>query len=377
MKAASLTLSVLIGLATMSFNTPAAELSVAKEKSVTTAPLVPERFIPSINDDRNLDFQTVYPEPDAKGIQIMKNSDMVIDTRGNLYVTGPRLINDEGFGTSALSKITPDGVISILTLPMNEQLTAIAIDSHDNIYLSVYSGSGVGDSHAGGGYSMVPKFISDLTSKSPFFIVRKLQPDGKLSIFIPKNKSDCFFNFAVDGNGVLYSDSCSSLIKISKRRGIGSKKETLVDFSVGAARMDRSARAMVIDGENNLIYAENSFIRGGNTPNQSNNVGVSYDLIKKISPAGDVTDIAGIKIEGDAGVADKAGFKKISSLTIDSRDNIYVLEPQQKTIRKITNGVISTLVNDTGEDAMSIAIHGDNLYILRESGIDVVRNLSI
>jgi hypothetical protein len=377
MKAALFSIASLIGIVAMSINTHATESAIASAKPA--APLIPERFIPSINDDRNLDFQTVYPEPDAKGIQIMKNSDMVIDSRGNLYVTGPMLINDQGYGHSSLSKITPAGVISIQTLLMSEQLTSMAIDAHDNIYLSIYSGSGLEDSHAGGGYSMIPKFISDLTRPSSFFTVRKLQPDGQLSMFIPKNKSDCFFSFAVDSNGVLYSDSCNSLIKISSRGFTGRKRESLIDFTENANSIEHSAPAMAIDGDNNLIYVEHNVPKGKNGQSKSTGTDDSYDLIKKISSAGGISNIAGTNESVDIsdGVAAKGSFKNISSLAIDSKGGIYVLERQKNTIRKISGEVVSTLVIDAGADVISISIHGNNLYILRKSGIDIVRNLSL
>lgn len=380
MKVALLTLTSLIGIATMSINVHATEPSLSAENPTASAHLIPERFIRSINDDRNLDYQTLYPPSDAKGIQIMRNSDLVIDSHGNLYVTGPKLINDRGFGASSLSKITPAGAVSILTLSMNKQLTSITIDSQDNIYLSVYSGSSLGDSNAGGGgYSLVPKFLSDLTRESNYFTVRKLQPDGHLSMFIPKNKSEWFFNFAVDSNGVLYSNSYLRLIKITDRRVMGRKTESLIDFSVGSISVERSASAMVTDGDNNLVYVEHNVPSDNSAQVKPTRTDDSYDLIKRISTTGDISDIAGVKaaVNSNDGIASKAGFKNVSSLAIDSKGSIYVLEAEKKTIRKISGGVVSTLVSDTGADALSIAIQGTDLYILRQTGIDVVRNLPL
>lgn len=362
----------------MSINTQATSSPISNAKLSASATLIPEPFVRSINDDRDMD-QTLYPSPDANGIQIMKNSDLVIDSQGNLYVSGPILISEKGYGASALSKITPAGGISIVTLSISEQLTSMAIDSQDNIYISAYSGPGYSDSNAGGGgYSMVPKFISRLTDVSPFFTAYKLQPDGQLSLFIPRTEKDCFFNFAVDSNGALYSDSFQGLIKMSNRRFLGRKKELLINFAAGSTALERSAPAMATDRENNLIYVEHNILRG-NAQNKPEEIDGSYDLIKKISPAGDISTIAGIQASAESkdGSADKAAFQNITSLAVDSKDNIYILESKKKTVRKLSAGIVSTLVSDVGTDAISIAMHGDKLYILRKAGIDVVRNLPL
>lgn len=73
-------------------------------------------------------------------------------------------------------------------------------------------------------------------------------------------------------------------------------------------------------------------------------------LIRKITPNGEVSTYAGSgKYGSKNGLLTECSFKKPITITIDSNDNIYILE-YDSTIRKIDNrGVISTWIDNKNE----------------------------
>lgn len=99
----------------------------------------------------------------------------------------------------------------------------------------------------------------------------------------------------------------------------GSGAAGVVD-GVGTAAQFDGPNGLVIDPEDNLYVAD----RNGNT-------------IRKITPAGVVTTIAGSTTSGTAnGSGSVARFTAPISLAMDSARNLYVTELNRNTIRKIT-----------------------------------------
>lgn len=131
----------------------------------------------------------------------------------------------------------------------------------------------------------------------------------------------------------------------------------------------------------NGVSAEFSYPQGIAIDSQ-NNIYVADKMnhkIRKITPDGDVTTFAG---SGSPSLVDgtgiDAGFNEPCEIVIDSNNNLYVVEYANHTIRKITpNGDVTTLagngssgsVDDTGASAsfnkpLGIAIDSlNNLYI--------------
>ncbi|MFZ1301435.1 MAG: NHL repeat-containing protein [Candidatus Microsaccharimonas sp.] len=113
--------------------------------------------------------------------------------------------------------------------------------------------------------------------------------------------------------------------------------------------------------------------------------------IRKISPSGVVTTLAG---SGTSGYADGNGtaaqFSALAGISVDSSGTIYVTDPNNRRIRKVTsNGVVSTLAgsgasgnNDgTGTAAqfttpMGIAVDGFGTVYIADLGGNVIRAIA-
>ncbi|MDR2189043.1 MAG: hypothetical protein LBE62_13540 [Azonexus sp.] len=98
---------------------------------------------------------------------------------------------------------------------------------------------------------------------------------------------------------------------------------------VGQAAQFNAPSGITIDAAGNLYVAD-----------------FYNNLIRKITPAREVTTLAGSGIRGDTadGIGRDAAFKGPNGITIDAAGNLYVVESQGDRVRKITPaGVVSTV----------------------------------
>ncbi len=141
----------------------------------------------------------------------------------------------------------------------------------------------------------------------------------------------------------------------------------------GSAAKFNIPNGIAIDGSGNLFVSD-----------QSNN------RIRKITPNGDVTTVAG---SGNAGFADGTGtvanFSSPTSLCVDGSGNIFVIDTGNHKIRKITPaGIVTTLAGSTAGFAdglgtsakfnspLGITIDSSgNLYVT-EDGNNKIRKVS-
>ena len=146
---------------------------------------------------------------------------------------------------------------------------------------------------------------------------------------------------AVDGAGIIYvADANNNTIRMISPTGVvmtlaGSAGQAGSADGTGNAARFNGPEGVAVDGAGNVYVAD--------TNNQ---------LIRKISPAGVVTTLAGSP--GQNGTADGTGsaarFYLPYAVAVDGGGNIYVADYGNNTIRKISPaGVVTTLAGSAGQ----------------------------
>jgi sugar lactone lactonase YvrE len=143
----------------------------------------------------------------------------------------------------------------------------------------------------------------------------------------------------------------------------------------GSAARFNSPAGLAVDGSDNVYVAD-----------------THNNTIRKISPTGVVTTVAGLA--GSGGSSDGTGTARFNSpagLTVDGSGNVYVADTHNNTIRKITpTGVVSTVAglagtggssNGTGSAALfsspeGVTVDGSgNLYVA-DTGNHTIRKIT-
>ena len=268
-------------------------------------------------------------------------------------------------------------------------------------------------------------YVSEITNHR----IRKITPDGQVTTlagstfgFADGNGSSAKFNgpsgMAIDQNGNIYvADPGNNRIRIvtplgrvftyagNATKGSSNGQGTAAQFAVpSGVAMDASYNLYVTDFENHLIRkiapAGHVTTLAGSTQGTADGTGAGAqfshpygiainrdgDLIvsdygshrlRKVTPAGVVTTIAGSSQGFADGLGSSAQFNQVGGLTIDADNNIYLADKGNHRIRKITTqGMVSTFVGSTqgminGNQTIAlfdgptgVAIdHSSNLYV--------------
>jgi len=141
---------------------------------------------------------------------------------------------------------------------------------------------------------------------------------------------------AVDSSGNVYvADTLNNRIRKITPEGVVStlagSTSGFADATGTAAKFDRP-QGVAVDSSGNVYVAD-----------------YSNNRIRKITSAGVVTTLAGDRAEGDAnGTGTAARFHSPSGVAVDSSGNVYVADTNNHRIRKITPaGVATTLAGST------------------------------
>ncbi|MDR2209491.1 MAG: hypothetical protein LBE22_11035 [Azoarcus sp.] len=333
------------------------------------------------DDDKTVTHATtissfvVSDEGDAAGDPVITTQfhsphDIAIDKAGNFYVV-------DG-GNHRIHKVTPAGEISTLagseegfadgigSAAQFRNPTRIAIDSANNLYVldrgnhrirkvtpegmvSTFAGSekGFADGQGNAARFNEPGGIVVDAADNLYVVdrgnsrIRKVTTKGEVSTFVGpgfpygtgKNATvfDEFSGIAIDAAGTLYVTDYRTIRKVSPKgelgylvRSKGSNKGSVVQIE--------ELGDLAIDAAGNLYVA--------NTQNHR---------IRKVTPEGEVSILAGFGESYGAGFADGPGkyahFHSPSGIAIDATGNLYVADTGNKSIRKISpKGMVSTLV---------------------------------
>jgi streptogramin lyase len=247
---------------------------------------------------------------------------IAVDINDNLFIADA--------GNNAIRKITPAGVVTTFagsgkvgslngtgTAAKFSYPVAVAVDASGNIYV------------ADQGNNLIRKI-------TPAGVVTTFAGSGAAGSANGTGTAATFYDvigIAVDGNGnVFVSDQGNNLIRKITPAGVattfaGSGAAGATNGTGTAASFNTPA-GLATDAAGNVYVAD-----------EFNN------LIRKITPSGVVTTVAGSGASGAAnGTATASSFNYPSGLAVDAKGNIYVADHSNNLIRKIdANGVVSTL----------------------------------
>ncbi|MFI5185178.1 MAG: NHL repeat-containing protein [Chitinophagales bacterium] len=231
--------------------------------------------------------------------------------------------------------------------------------------------------------------INACHNKNSYPVVTTFAGSGAMGSIDGKGTAASFSNLmgiTTDAQGNIYvADSHNNLIRKISPDGIvktfaGSGAVGSTDgpgiaasfFNPGGVAADKNGNVYVADTHNSLIRKispdgivttiagkrENSFIRGDSSARFDNPSGIAVDvngnvyvadwannLIRKISPAGKVTNLAGSGLPGSKdGIGSSASFYLPWGIAVDTANNVYVADSYNNMIRKINPaGVVTTL----------------------------------
>jgi hypothetical protein len=256
------------------------------------------------------------------GAQFAGPFGVAVDSTGNVYVADS--------SNHRIRKITPEGVVTTLagsslgfadgtgTNATFRNPSGVEVDSTGNVYVA-------------------DTFYSRIRKITPEGVVTTLA--GSSSAFADGTGTNARFNgpqgIAVDSAGNLYiADSSNHRIRKITPAG---EVTTLAGSSQGFAdgtgtnAQFNTPYGVAVDSTGNVYVADSSNHR-----------------IRKITPAGVVTTFAGTTQGSANGTGTNARFDNSYGVEVDSAGNVYVADTSSHRIRKITPaGVVTTLAGST------------------------------
>jgi serine/threonine protein kinase, bacterial len=241
--------------------------------------------------------------------------------------------------------------------------SAVAVDGDNNVYVAdqlnslvrIVSASGMASTYAG--TPGISGFANGTLTGAAFS-----GPDG----IVLDNKGDVFVSDV--GNNVIREITASgSVITFAGSGTVGNADGT------GTAASFNQPVGLAVDGGNNIYVAD-----------EGNNE------IRKISPLGVVTTIAGNTTAGNAnGVGTAATFSQPTGVAVDAHGNIYVADSYNNLIRKITtDGTVSTyagsgklgyvdagLLTSSFAEPQSVVVDSQGNVFVSDTGNNVIREI--
>jgi serine/threonine protein kinase, bacterial len=271
-------------------------------------------------------------------------SGLVVDSSGTIYVAD--------YNNHKIRKISPAGVVTTLvTSPAIYNPIGIAVDGTGNIFVTTEYGqvvykitsTGTVTTLAGTGYAG----STDGTGT----VARFTNPRG----------------IAIDGSGNLYvADYSNHKIRMISSVGVvttlaGSGTSGFAN-GTGTAASFNYPEGVAVDGSGNVYVADN-----GN------------DMIRKISPTGVVTTLAGSRSYGSTdGTGSAASFHDPVAVAVDSAGNVYVADYGNNKIRKISpEGVVTTLAGSGSSYYMDGTDTNASFYSLQGIAVNASNTLYV
>ena len=251
---------------------------------------------------------------------------LVVDTTGTLYLSGGGSIFG---GSGGVAKVTPSGVL--IPIPGyhptpgigDTQVIGLALDTVGNVYFAEFAGNRVLKLSPGGVLTVVAGagaqgFSGDGGPATKALLdypyALAVGPSGKVFIADSSN----FRIREVTSDGLIVTLAGNGSFQFSGDGG-------------AAATATLGAGSLARDHAGNLYFSDGLRVR-------------------KITPAGIITTIAGngsIGNSGDNGPAVDATFNDIVGISLDGAGNLFLGDGLNGNIRKVTpNGTVTTLANN-------------------------------
>ncbi|QEC79070.1 T9SS type B sorting domain-containing protein [Mucilaginibacter ginsenosidivorax] len=269
---------------------------------------------------------------------------MTIDAAGNIYLADAdnyriRMITAAG----QVSTLAPDGIPGgpNFASPKFNLPHGVVRDAAGNLFVANYNNHNI--------LKIVPDgtitvFAGGLLIGTP------LDGQGTAASIINPNA------IAIDAAGTLYVSDGNNLIRKISPTGyvytfVGSGAAATVDGKYNTASFNQPA-GMVVDAAGNIYVAE-----------QKGNV------IRKVTPFGDVTTIAGSgQFGANDGTGSAASFASPTGITIDKSGNLYVTDWGNGKIRRISPDNVVTTIAGGGPQGTNSGV-GSQVYFNLPAGI--------
>lgn len=173
------------------------------------------------------------------------------------------------------------------------------------------------------------------------YLVRKITPDGTVTTVNGTDGPILSIAVTIDRNGNLFASNKGTIRKVkpdgSSTILAGTENVLGSADGIAAAAQFRAPFGLVADSAGNVFVAD----RDNNT-------------IRKITPAGVVTTVAGLAPENTTGTADGTGsaarFQELASTAVAPSGDVYVADSLNSVVRKISPaGVVTTLAGSPGQ----------------------------
>jgi len=276
--------------------------------------------------------QGVSGSQDGTGTAAQFNlpADVALDGAGNVYVSD--------YGNDTIRKITPSGVVTTLA---GEVAVAGNLDGTGPV---ARFNNPLGITVDGSGNIFVADVGNDEIRKvTPAGVVTTLAGDLKINGSTdgtgPAAKFYSPVGVAVDGGGNVYvADEVNATIRKVTSGGVvttiaGSPMEYGFADGPGASARFTTVFGMAVDAGGNIYVSD-----------------VSLGTIRKITPGDVVSTLAGTPGSGfNDGTGAAAQFDFPTDMAIDGSGNLYVVDAENDIIRKVTpGGVVTTIAGSPG-----------------------------
>jgi sugar lactone lactonase YvrE len=267
-------------------------------------------------------------------LEVLQFLEVAVSPNGNhLYaqMSGPRQTTST---VAMIHRIDRTGVGLPVTLLGASQAARFSVDDVGDIY---YNGLQYGSN--GVLKSSWDKATWDDFDGNRFYSSQEFTVLDRLgSLYLANSEEIRVFDRGLNRLKPLAGRSTNSIAYFPTQDGIGSAARFLY------------INGLAVDLLGNAYVAENAYVETSSSVE-------SHSKIRKVSPTGSVTTLAGRDgVWGaDDGPGTVATFRNAQALTVDRKGNVYVADTGNHTIREITpEGVVSTVVGQTGKAGVSL-----------------------